>query len=90
MSRAKLRNDSRQPPTGHEPLPRPPTAHLGWTALLEAHRLLEIDDAGTAWHPDGFTWRAFRLAQRFRFEGPVEIDGVPTWWVGVDTACLRG
>jgi hypothetical protein len=67
-----------------------PTAHLGWQALLEAHRLLEIDDARTAWHPDGFTWRAHRLAQRFRFEGPVEIDGVPTWWVGVDTACLRG
>ena len=68
----------------------PPTAHLGWQALLEAHRLLEIGDARTAWHPDGFTWRAHRLAQRFRLGGPVEIDGVPTWWVGVDTACLRG
>jgi hypothetical protein len=68
----------------------PPTAHLGWQALLEAHRLLDIDDTHTAWRPDGFTWRAHRLAQRLRFEGPVEIDGVPTWWVSVDTACLRG
>lgn len=66
------------------------TARLGGQTLLEVHRLLEIDDARTAWHADGFTWRAYHLAQRFRFEGPVEIDGVPTWWVDVDTACLRG
>jgi hypothetical protein len=71
-------------------LAEPSADHLGWQALLEVHRLLEIDGARTAWHADGFTWRAYRLAQRFRFEGPVEIDGVPTWWVDVDTACLRG
>ncbi len=79
-----------EPDASAGPPVAPPTAHLGWTTLLEAHRLLEIGDADTTWHPDGFTWRAHRLAQRFRFEGPVAIDGVPTWWVGVDTACLRG
>jgi hypothetical protein len=79
-----------EPDASAGPSVAPPTAHLGWQALLEAHRLLEIDDAATAWHPDGFTWRAHRLAQRFRVGGPVAIDGIPTWWVGVDTACLRG
>jgi hypothetical protein len=79
-----------EPDANAGPSVAPPTAHLGWTTLLEAHLLLEIGDADTTWHPDGFTWCAYRLAQRFRFEGPVTIDGVPTWWVGVDTACLRG
>ena len=78
-------------PSASDGLPvAPPTTHLGWQALLEAHRLLAIDDAHTTWHPDGFTWRAHRLAQRLRVEGPAAIDGVPTGWVGVETACLRG
>jgi hypothetical protein len=90
MSHRQTTNVSHEPTTSHELFAPPPTNHLGWQALLEVHRFLEIDDAVTAWHADGFTWRAHRLAQRFRFEGPVEIDGVPTWWVDVDTACLRG
>jgi len=71
-------------------LPQPPADHLGWQALLEAHRRLEIEDARTVWHADGFTWRAHCLAQRFRLEGPVTIDGRQTWWGGVETDCLRG
>jgi len=71
-------------------LPKPSADNLGWQALLEVHRLLEVDATRTVWHPYGFTWRAHRLAQRFRFEGPVTVDGRLTWWVGVETDCLRG
>jgi len=33
---------------------------------------------------------AHRLAQRFRFEGPVDVDGTPVWWLGFETYYLRG
>jgi hypothetical protein len=78
------------PAAPHDPPTHEPQEDLGREALRELHGLLAIDDAHTAWHPDGFTWRAHRLAQRFRLEGPVTIDGRPTWWVGVETDCLRG
>lgn len=65
-----------------------PTDHLGRQAIVAAHRLLQADDAWTQWHGDGFTWWAHRLAQRFRFEGPVDVNGAETWWVGSRrTAC---
>ena len=67
-----------------------PADHLGWRAAVAAHRLLQVDEAWTLWHDDGFTWWAHRLAQRFRFEGPVDLDGSETWWLGFETDCLRG
>jgi hypothetical protein len=72
------------------PIPQAPTDHVGWQATLEAHRLLMVDPAWTTWHGDGFTWWAHRLAQRFRFEGPVDVDGTPIWWLGFETDYLRG
>lgn len=90
MPRTETAKPTHEPTTSRESFAPPPTDHLGWQALLEAHRLLKIDDARSTWLPDGFTWCAYRLAQRFRFEGPVTIAGAPTWWVDVDTACLRG
>lgn len=51
---------------------------------------LMIDDTWTEWHSDGFTWWAHRLAQRFRVEGPVELDGLPTWWASFETDLFRG
>jgi len=90
MSHPETPNVTPRDGIAQHPASRPSADDLGWQALLEVHQLLEIDDAHTVWHADGFTWRPHRLAQRFRFEGPVAFDGVPTWWVGVDTACLRG
>ena len=71
---------------------RPPVfaAHVGWQAVRQVHELLMVDEAFTQWHEDGFTWWPHRLPQRFRFEGPFDVDGVPTLWIGFDTACLRG
>jgi hypothetical protein len=58
--------------------------------VRQVHELLMVDEDFTLWHEDGFTWWPHRLAQRFRCEGPVEVDGVPTWWIGFETDCLRG
>jgi hypothetical protein len=59
--------------------------HLGWQAVRQVHELLMVDEDFTLWHEGGFTWWPHRLAQRFRCEGPVEVDGVPTWWIGFET-----
>ena len=90
MPRHRTVNVAQPDATRRTPRPRAPGDQLGGRVLLEVREILEIDDAHTAWHPDGFAWRAHRLAQRFRLEGPVTIDGRPTWWVGVETDCLRG
>ena len=64
--------------------------HPGWDAIRFAHRLLMIDEPWTQWHDDGFTWWAHELAQRYRWEGPIDIDGLPTWFLSVETDFLRG
>jgi hypothetical protein len=90
MPTTETANAAHEPAARHDRPTHAPEDDLGRRALRELHGLLAIDAARTAWHADGFTWRAHRLAQRFRLEGPVTIDGVPTWWVGVETDCLRG
>lgn len=64
--------------------------HPGWDALRFVHRLLMIDEPWTEWHDDGFTWWGHELAQRYRWEGPIDIDGLPTWFFSVETDFLRG
>ena len=90
MPNTEPANVTREPAAPHDPPAHELQDDLGRQALRELHRRLAIDAAHTAWNPDGFTWRAHRLMQRFRLEGPATIDGRPTWWVGVDTDCLRG
>jgi len=59
--------------------------HLGWQMMRRIHTTLRIDEAWTEWHDDGFTWWAHKVAQRFRFEGPVDVSGVATWWASFET-----
>ncbi len=66
------------------------TGHPGWDAVRFAHRLLMIDEPWTERLDDGFTWCDHRLAQRYRWEGPIDVDGLPTWFLAVDTDVLRG
>jgi hypothetical protein len=66
------------------------TGHPGWDAVRFVHRLLMIDEPWTLWHEDGFTWWGHELAQRYRWEGPIDVDGVPTWFVSVETDFIRG
>lgn len=51
---------------------------------------LDIDDTWADDRGDGFTWWAFRLAQRFDVDGPTDVDGVPTWWLAFETDVLHG
>ena len=71
------------------PTMTPVPEHLGWHMIRAIHRYLQIDDKWTQWHDDGFTWWAFQLAQRFRFEGPHEVESTPTWWISFETDFLR-
>jgi hypothetical protein len=66
------------------------TGEVGWDIVRGVHRALMIDDEFTLWHEDGFSWWSFRLAQRYRWEGPIVIDGIDTYFVSVETECLRG
>lgn len=66
------------------------TGHPGWDTIRFVHRLLLIDEPWTEWHDDGFTWWAHELAQRFRWEGPIDVDGIPTWFLSVETDFIRG
>ena len=66
------------------------TGDPGWDAMRYVHRLLVIDEPWTQWHADGFSWWGHTLEQRFRWEGPVEIEDLPTWFVSVETDFLRG
>lgn len=63
--------------------------HLGWQMMRRIHTTLRIDEAWTEWHDDGFTWWAHKVAQRFRFEGPVDVSGIETWWVAFETDFLK-
>lgn len=72
--------------------PSPLLANLddhGRHLIQTIYEFLQIDEEWTQWHEDGFTWWSHRLAQRFRVEGPVQVDGEPTWWVSFETAVLR-
>ncbi len=62
---------------------------LGWQIIRDIHDFLKIDEEWTQWHDDGFTWWAHQNAQRFRFDGPHDLDGAPTTWVTFETDVLR-
>jgi hypothetical protein len=66
------------------------TGHPGWDAIRFVHRLLMIDEPWTQWHDDGFSWWGHELAQRYRWQGPIDIEGLPTWFLSVETDFLRG
>lgn len=64
--------------------------HNGRHLIQTVYDLLKIDPQWTEWHEDGFTWWAQGLAQRFRAEGPEQVDGIPTYWLSFETSVLRG
>ena len=41
-------------------------------------------------HEDGFSWWSYRFRQRFRVEGPIELEGLPTWWASFEMDVLAG
>lgn len=62
---------------------------VGRQLIETIHDVLQIDEEWTSWQDDGFIWWSHRLAQRFRVDGPEEVDGVRTWWASFETSVLR-
>lgn len=65
------------------------TDAIGMQMIEQIHDFLKIDSEWTEWHDDGFTWWAHDLAQRFRFEGPRDVEGIPTYWLTFETEVAR-
>ena len=63
--------------------------HPGRDGIAFLHRLLMIDEEWTQWHDDGFTWWGHTFAQRYRWVGPIDVDGIPTWFFSIDTDFVR-
>lgn len=73
------------------PLPPRPRVDSGATSTVSLlHGLLQADAELTRWHADGFTHWAHGHAQRVRVEGPLGVDGAPTYWMSFETEVLRG
>ena len=59
--------------------------------VVEAIRSrLLLDPEWTEEHEDGFSWWSYRFRQRFRVEGPIALEGLPTWWASFETDVLAG
>ena len=59
--------------------------------ILEVvHRQLSIDEPWTHRTPDGFTWwPGGGGRQHVRAEGPIDVDGLDTWWLTIETPVWR-
>lgn len=63
---------------------------VGQFMVSVVHDQLKIDEEWTEWHDDGFTWWAYELAQTVRYEGPHDVDGIPTYWLSYEVELLHG
>lgn len=63
---------------------------IGLRALDAVRSRLVSDPQWTLDHADGFSWWSHRLRQTFRVEGPIELSGVPTWWLSFETDVASG
>lgn len=58
-------------------------------AIATVLDLLQVDEDWVQRHDDGFTWWAHEHAQRFRVEGPHQVDGRPTYWLSFETEVAK-
>lgn len=60
--------------------------------ILEVvHRQLSIDKPWTHRTPEGFTWwPGGGVRQHVRAEGPIDVEGLDTWWLTLETPVWRG
>lgn len=63
---------------------------VGRRAIEAIRARLMIDPEWSETHDDGFSWWSHRLRQRFRVEGPVDLEGLPTWWASFETDVAAG
>ena len=87
------RDAARSEPTRSDPMPDEPHPGLdpvGRRALQAIRARLMIDPEWSEDHGDGLSWWSHRLRQRFRVEGPIDLDGLPTWWASFETDVAAG
>jgi hypothetical protein len=70
--------------------PHPALDPVGRRALQAIRARLMIDPEWSVDHADGLSWWSHRLRQRFRIEGPIELDGLATWWASFETDVATG
>ncbi len=70
--------------------PHPALDPVGRRALQAIRARLMIDPEWSEDHGDGLSWWSHRLRQRFRVEGPIDLDGLPTWWASFETDVAAG
>lgn len=67
-----------------------PPMHVGQRALQWIHQILELDDAHTLEHDDGFSWWPGEVPVRFRWRAPVAGHGLPVWRLSAEVEAVRG
>jgi hypothetical protein len=70
--------------------PHPALDPVGRHAIQAIRARLMIDPEWSVDHADGLSWWSHRLRQRFRIEGPIELDGLATWWASFETDVATG
>jgi len=74
-------------------MPDDPSSSLdpvGRRAIQAIRARLMIDPEWSVDHADGLSWWSHRLRQRFRIEGPIDLDGLATWWASFETDVAAG
>ncbi len=67
-----------------------PAEHFGERALQVMHEMLQLDDAYTLAHDDGFSWWPSEVPVRFRWRAPIAVDGLPVWRLSAEVEVVRG
>ncbi len=65
-------------------------AHVGADALDALHRTIDLDEAFTLRHDDGFSWWPDRVPVRFRWRAPRPGDALPVWRLSAEVEAMRG
>ena len=63
--------------------------HVGQRALRLIHQMLQLDDAHTLEHDDGFSWWQGEVPVRFRWRAPIVGDGLPVWRLSAEVEFVR-
>lgn len=64
--------------------------HVGADALDALHRMIDLDEAFTLRHDDGFSWWPDRVPVRFRWRAPRPGDALPVWRLSAEVEVIRG
>ena len=64
--------------------------HYGAQTLAGIHRMLELDEAFTLRHDDGFSWWPHHVPVRFRWRAPGQDDPLGAWRLSAEVDAVHG